>query len=352
MTKKLVVVILALVFGVGMVMLAFMEYSPSGRPGKSAAVQSAGGQPKANDEFVVDESSLPPVIVSVNGVEIGKDVFIKIIHGLKRQLAMRGQKLTEETYKNAKGEILKNIIHAELLLQEAKAMNYTASDEEVNARLDKMKSQYESEEKFLEDLSRQGFTLEMLKKQMNKGLAINAMLDAEIYVKVSVSEEKAKEYYEKNREKFDQPETVKARHILLRLAPDADDATVKKVRAKMDEIVGKLESGEDFAELAKKYSEGPSSLKGGDLGFFGRGAMIKEFEDVAFSLKPGDKPQVVRTRFGFHLIETLEKREAGVSTYQDVKGKIFDQLAYGEKTKLLNEYIAALKKKAEIKVFI
>jgi len=352
MTKKLVVIILAVVFGVGMVMLAFMDYSPSTKPGKSVAAQSAGGRPEANDEFVIDESSLPPVIVSVNGVEIGKDIFIKILHGLKKQLSTRGQKLTEQTYKTAKGEILKNIIHAELLLQDAKTKNYTASDEEVNARLDKMKSQYESEEKFLEDLSRQGFTLETLKKQMNKGLAINRMLDAEIYVKVSVPEEKAKEYYEKNRKKFDKPEMVKARHILLRLAPDADEATVKKVRATMDEIVQKLESGEDFAELAKKYSEGPSSLKGGDLGFFPKGSMIKEFEDVAFSLKPGDKPKVVRTRFGLHLIETLAKREAGVSSYHDVKGKIFDQLAYGEKTKLLNEYIAALKKKAAIKVFI
>jgi len=352
MTKKLVVVILALVFGVGMVMLAFMEYSPSRRPGKSVAAQAAGGQSKTDDEFVLDESSLPPVIVSVNGVEIGKDIFIKIIHGLKKQLAARGQKFTEQTYKTAKGEILKNIINAELLLQEAKAKNYTASDKEVNARLDKMKSQYKSEEKFLDDLSRQGFTLEGLKKQMSKGLAINRMLDAEIYVKVNVPEEKAKEYYEKNRKKFDKPEMVKARHILLRLAPDADKATVKKVKAKMDEIVRKLDAGEDFATLAKKYSEGPSSLKGGDLGFFPRGSMIKEFEDVAFSSKPGDKPKVVRTRFGLHLIETLAKRKAGVSSYKDVKAKIFDQLAYGEKTKLLNEYIADLRKKAEIKVFI
>ncbi len=352
MTKKLVVVILAVVFGVGMVMLAFMDYSPSNKPSKSVATQPAGAQPVANDEFTFDESSLPSVIVSVNGVEIGKEVFAKIIRGLKKQLSMRGQKLTKQAYETAKGEILKNIINAELLMQEAKAKHYTVSDEVVNARLDKMKTQYGSEEKFLADLKRQGFTIEGLKKQMRKGLTINKMLDAELYVKVNVPEEKAKEYYDKNRKKFDQPESVKARHILLRLAPDADADTVKKVKAKMDEIVQKLESGGDFAELAKKYSEGPSSLKGGELGFFSKGSMVKEFEDVAFAMNPGDKPTVVRTRFGLHLIETLDKKEAGVSSYQDVKAKIFKELSYENKTKLLQEHIADSRGKAEIKVFM
>ncbi len=103
------------------------------------------------------------------------------------------------------------------------------------------------------------------------------------------------------------PVRIRASHILIGLSPTADEKATAAAMEKILDIRRRLENGEDFSALAKKYSEGPSAPKGGDLGYFGRGAMVKPFEDEAFALETGEVGGVVRTRFGLHLIKVTDR---------------------------------------------
>lgn len=137
-------------------------------------------------------------------------------------------------------------------------------------------------------------------------------------VEVSEPDEAAiQAYYDAHQEDYLQ---VHARHILIRVAPDASDEEVQAAQEKIESIKQQLDAGADFAELAKQYSEDPSNAaQGGDLGFFGKGRMVPEFEAVAFSLEPGQISDPVKTQFGFHLIQVLERK---VEPLEDVKFRI------------------------------
>lgn len=122
---------------------------------------------------------------------------------------------------------------------------------------------------------------------------------------IQVSDEEIQTYYQEHQEDFREPPKVNLKYLLLAKEPSQADEESVKVR--IEEIRDMALSGEDFSDLAQEYSQGPSADKGGDLGFFERGSMVKPFEDAAFSLKPGEVSQPVRTRFGWHLIKVEEK---------------------------------------------
>jgi peptidyl-prolyl cis-trans isomerase C len=126
--------------------------------------------------------------------------------------------------------------------------------------------------------------------------------------------------YRANSKKYEQPEQVRASHILIRTAePDA--------KAKAEAILKELRNGADFSKLAKDKSQDPgSAAKGGDLGFFGRGRMIKPFEDTAFGMaKAGDISEVIESPFGFHIIRLDEKKPAGLQPFAEVKDALLRQ---------------------------
>jgi len=142
-----------------------------------------------------------------------------------------------------------------------------------------------------------------------------------------VSEQEIENYYKTHKNNFFEPEKVKARHILVKLSPEASDQEKKEAEKKIADILSKLKKGEDFAKLAKKYSEGPSASRGGELGWFGKGEMIKPFEDEAFKLKKGEIGGPVQTQFGLHLIQVEDKKAAGYLSLEESKDAIKKILA-------------------------
>ncbi len=132
------------------------------------------------------------------------------------------------------------------------------------------------------------------------------------------TDDELERYYRRNLDLFEIKEEVKAAHILLRLAEDADQTTIDKRQKLAEDLLKQLNEGADFAKLAKAYSDDKSNAAdGGEIGVFGRGIMVKEFEDAAFALKPGQLSDVVRTPFGFHIIRVDEHVEAGVKPLVD-----------------------------------
>ena len=146
---------------------------------------------------------------------------------------------------------------------------------------------------------------------------------------VEPDDEQIEEYYELNKDsEFTTEEKVAARHILKKFAEDADDETRQAVRKTAEALLTRVKDGEDFAELATAESEDAgSAIKGGDLGYFGRGRMVEPFENSAFSLGVGQTSDLVESRFGFHIIHVYDRNEAGTSNLEDVRASIVSKLS-------------------------
>ncbi len=145
---------------------------------------------------------------------------------------------------------------------------------------------------------------------------------AKLLKNIVVSDTQISENYQKNLEKFKVKEQLHARHILIMVAEDGTPEEVEKAKAEIEAVLVEVKAGGDFAELAKTHSQGPSSTKGGDLGWFGRGAMVKPFEDAVFALESGSVSEPVRTQFGFHLIKCEEYKAAQTKKLVEVKTDI------------------------------
>lgn len=154
--------------------------------------------------------------------------------------------------------------------------------------------------------------------------------------------ERLQQAYEQRRSEFDRPEEVRARHILIRKAPEGDEAAETEARVKLAAALARLEGGEAFADVAADLSDDPGSkARGGDLGFFSRGAMVKAFEDVAFSLELGQVSDVVESNFGKHIILLEEKRPAELTPFDEARTQIAQDLA------LTDASTAAARERAE-----
>ncbi len=143
---------------------------------------------------------------------------------------------------------------------------------------------------------------------------------------------------------YSTPEQVRASHILLK-TEGKDEAAV---RAKAEQVLQEVKAGGDFAELAKKYSEDEqSATQGGDLDYFARGRMVKEFEDVAFSLEPGQVSDLVKSQFGFHIIKVVDKKPAATRTLEEVRPQIVDQLSFEKASARAADLASSLEKEIQ-----
>ncbi len=162
---------------------------------------------------------------------------------------------------------------------------------------------------------------------------------------VQIGDDEIGSYYEYNIDKYSEPKKVKARHILFRLEEKAPEDKEKEVREKAESVLRDAREGKDFAELARKYSEGPTKSKGGDLGYFSSGQMVETFEDAAFKLNIGEISDLVRTPFGYHIIKVEDVKEAREKTLDEVRDQIIDtliknasvELAYEKGQKLIDQ---------------
>ncbi len=178
-------------------------------------------------------------------------------------------------------------------------------------------------------------------------------LKRNILPKVSISEEDILQYYKAHQDEFRTPETVSARHILIRVNQSASEEEKKEARKKAEDILKRIKAGEDFATLASEFSDDPGSkTKGGDLGYFQRGRMVKPFEDAAFALTPGSVSDIVETQFGFHIIKVEDKKEAVLEPYEKVKDKVKDKLYIDMRKSKVEEFVENAMKDAGAELYL
>ncbi|MEJ2731201.1 MAG: peptidylprolyl isomerase [Deltaproteobacteria bacterium] len=291
-------------------------------------------------------------VALVNGVVISKDTYDRELDFFIRRTAVKGQALPDEQMAQMKNQVLESLIDRELLFQESKKEGIEVKAEAVSDQLQKIEQRYPNKEEFNKLLSEMGLTESDVQRQIARGMAIQQLIDKEITEKIKVSDEETRSFFDKNPQLFQQPEQVKARHILIKVAADAPADQKAEARKKIEAVQQKVKKGEDFETLAKTYSEGPSGPRGGDLGYFKRGQMVKPFEDAAFSLKPNETSEIVETRFGYHLIKVEDKKPAKKMTYAEVKDRLNDHLKKQKAESEADAYIETLRQGAKIEKFL
>ena len=291
-------------------------------------------------------------VAVVNGVTISKETYDRELDFFVRRASPGGKQIPDGQMAQIKSEVLESLIDRELLFQESKKKGIQVKSEAVSDQLQKIKQRYPNQEEFKRLLDDMGLTESDVQKQIERGMAIQELIDKEVTEKIKVSDEETKSFYDKNPQLFEQPEQVKASHILIKVKTDAPDAQKAEARKKIEAVQQKVQKGEDFATLAKTYSEGPSGPRGGDLGYFKRGQMVKPFEEAAFSLKPNETSEIVETRFGYHLIKVNDKKPAKKMTYAEVKDRLNEHLKRKKTDSETNAYLETLRKDAKIEKFL
>jgi peptidyl-prolyl cis-trans isomerase D len=150
-------------------------------------------------------------------------------------------------------------------------------------------------------------------------------IDAEaLRSRMTVTQQEAEARYTQNQQVYSTPEQIRASHILFK-TEGKDEAAVRK---QAEAVLARVKAGEDFAALARQFSEDSSKDNGGDLDYFGRGAMVKEFEDAAWALQPGQTTDLVKSQFGFHIIRLADKRAAATKSFPEVRAQVEDQIKW------------------------
>ncbi|MEW5768155.1 MAG: peptidylprolyl isomerase [bacterium] len=175
------------------------------------------------------------------------------------------------------------------------------------------------------------------------------VIKAQILNEVAIDETEVEKYYKEHKEDFNPQVEVRARHILIRVDENADTPTIDKAKKRAEEILPEAKAkGADFAELAKKYSEDPMAEKGGDLGFFSKGQMVEEFEQAAFALEEGEISDLVRTRFGFHIIKLEERRGASPKELEEINQEVKEAALQAKRKQTFDQLIEKLKQKTRV----
>ncbi len=288
----------------------------------------------------------------VNGVAISKNDFDRELDFFIKRANQSGQQVPDAQLGMMKNQVLDSLIDRELLYQESKKKGIKVDPKEVSDQFQQIKQRYPSEDEFKKLLDQMGLTESDVQNQIERGMAIQELIEKEVTAKIKVGDEEIKSYYDDNPQLFQQPEQVKASHILVKVDADAPQAKKDEARKKIESVQEKAKKGEDFATLAKTYSEGPSGPKGGDLGYFRRGQMVKPFEDAAFSLKPNETSGIVETQFGYHLIKVVDKKPAQKVAYAEVKERLSEHLKKQKADSETESYIQSLRSGAKIEKFI
>lgn len=287
-----------------------------------------------------------PVAV-VNGVEITADDFRKTVATYKESISkMYGAELWNQEVKDGvkykdemKKAILQQMIQEQVIYQEAKKKKLEAKPEEVDKQFKQLKESISKDKEYEKFLKDNNIDDEFLKAQLAKDISIQNY-KTNFDKNTKISEEEMKKYYEENKNNYIDDE-VKASHILISTVDSktnkpVSEAKKKEAKKKAEEVLKKAKSGEDFAKLAKEYSDDKGSAEnGGDLGFFSKGEMVPEFEKAAFSMDKDEISDLVESQFGYHIIKVTDKKYKEY-TFDEVKDNIKQNLLYKKYTEEVN----------------
>ena len=363
--------ILALSFAL---LLAGLVACNKGEDGEAAGTPAQEGTPAANDAEAegqaaalapshpgaapskpVDTSTMPAVVARCNGEEITRDTLLQAARMMQAQIAQasRGRQvppLDDAFYR----QILDGMVAQELMLQDAKRQGVTVSDEELKPQMAALRRQFPDEATYKKTLEKEGLTEKELAEKLRNEAVVQKYVGTKVLTQVAVTDQAAREFYDKNQEKMQRPERAHLRHILVGVKPGTAEADKEKARDKAEGLLEKIQNGEDFAKLAAENSDDPGSrMRGGDLSWISRGQTVPPFEKAAFALtKPDELSGVVESQFGFHIIQLVEREAASAVPFEEARPRITEMLQKMQAEERLKAHVEGLKKKGKVETFL
>lgn len=286
------------------------------------------------------------VIVEAKGLAV---TAAEVIQAVRNNLGTRTDQL-----KSADAGQLKNIIEQgatqiaerKLLLAAAAAAKTVVPAEEFDKAMQSEYARAGSEQAFLEALKGAEISIDHVKKSVEETLVINKYLEGIVEAGAKITEEDLRQAY---LDETAGDKTASVRHILI-LTQGKTDLEKAEARKKIEDILAKAKAGEDFAELAKQYSEDPGSKDNGGLyEDFPRGQMVKPFEDASFSVPVGEMSGVVETTYGYHIIKVVDRKRE-TRPFEELRGELESRLKQGKEGTVVEDHIKGLKEKAKFKL--
>ncbi len=309
---------------------------------------------------------LPPVVAKIDGKDVTKKDFVDFI---TPQLAGPDGKMppmvTPEMLVKVAPMQVKAYVDQKLVLAAAEKAGFKPSAELVKKtlkdQLDKMPKEQRDMVKMqlqMQGKSEDAYIDEMAANALGQQeVAIGAYLEKEVLSKIAISEAEAKAYYEANQARFKEPadpaNTIRASHILISIPEKATPEQIKEVEAKAAKIAADVKADPNkFAAIAKAESSCPSKEQGGSLGLFGKGQMVKEFEDAAFGLKEGEISGPVKTQFGFHIIRRDVSEKERTMPFAEVKEQLINGLKGQKMREAVESMVAELEKANKVEFLV
>jgi parvulin-like peptidyl-prolyl isomerase len=291
------------------------------------------------------------VVARGKGFEIKRSRLDEDVTRVRANYTARGQEIPPAQLPLLEKQLLDNLILTQILVAKATEADKAKGREEGEKHFDLIKKNAPSEEILLRQLKTMDLNFDSLRNRLNEEATVRAMLQA----KVTVTDDEVKKYYDDNPAKFEEPEMVRASHILIgtvdpKTNADLSDAQKRAKKKLIDDLLKRARAGEDFAKLAQENSEDPGSKDRGGEYTFPRGKMVPEFEAAAFSLKTNQVSDVVTTRFGYHIIKLSEKIPAKKLAFATVSPDVRTYLEQTAIEKMKPKYLVSLEKEAGVEI--
>lgn len=323
-----------------------------------AALAANAGTTNASSASKLAELLGDPVVARAKGVEIKRSELDKSLVPIKANYTTRGQNLSADQTALLESQVLSEMVGVQLTLLKATEADKQKGREQFEKMLKRLKTDNkltddEFEQKLASQLRVQAITRAQWEQQILDKAIVAAVLEREL--KVSLSDADVKKYYDEHPARFEQPEQVRASHILIGTRDPATNSELteeqKKAKRKLaDDLLKRAQAGEDFAKLAKEYSDDPGSKDKGGEYTFPRGQMVPEFEAAAFSLNTNQISEVIATQFGYHIIKLSEKIAAQKIELAKIADDLKEGLKQQEMQKLLPDYFEKLLKEANLEI--
>jgi len=308
------------------------------------AVSSALGETKKNQK---EEK-----VAVVNGTPIEKGEFDGEVFLIQKTVLGLGKPLSCEQVSLIRREVLESMIRRELLYQAARKSGIKSDENAINKDINSLKQQFSGETEYKNELSRRGINEEVLRARMVRNSLVQKYVDKEFTGKVNVIDKEIQDYYQKNIDLFKQPFQMQVSQIFIQSDPKGGDSRKKELRGKAEKILKNLKDDQDFADLAREYSDGPTKNKGGDLGYLRKGQLEKQFESKIFALKKGEITDVIETEYGFHIFKVTDIKPETMLAYENVKEKVKKFLVDEKIKQEADNYARKLREKTDVKILL
>ena len=301
-----------------------------------------GGQQVDNQQTQYEDTSDP--IALINDGQITTREFEEQFSSFLQQQQQQQGELAAHHYLALRSNVLDNLVEQELIQQEAEQKGFVdeVSDEDIENEIDEIIAQgmVGSRDELEQALQYSGITMEEFNEQMKAQLAMQKMAEEKL-AEAEISDEEIAEKIEEQGS-----ERVAASHILI----STQERSETEAEEIINEVAERLDAGEEFAELAQEYSDDPSAQQGGDLGEFGPGEMVPEFEAAAFALEEGEISDPVRSDFGYHLIQLNQKLELSEDELAEQEDQIRNRIVNEREQQIIRDWLEELKAEAEIEI--